>query len=230
MTKSIDELNKEMEEARAKYDLAVAEARKVKEAEEKKLRNEAQAKKVLIARERYSVYANCLIEELKKAGYTDAEWAFRDGDGEPRTWNIQPNIYPKGQKGQEDWVRIQFAESYGNYGSKDVIYVGGYERTRFPLKKDGTFNYKGIVAKFVQKENVRIVEKQERIKKNNLLDTNERLAKSIRERFGIDSYSGIVRANQYTEGKVLITIKASLEEAEAIAMLTALRDAGIELK
>lgn len=228
MTQTLAELKEQAEEAARKLQEAVAEERRIqREAEEA----ERDAERRIKRDEKRLVWlghAEKVVAELRNIGYEDAACGFRKDIAE---WSEYPTIAPNGNI--EGWHRndIAFEETYsGSYHSSrtnTVIGVGGYPSTKYPMKKDGTFSYAIIAKKFKDLEDARIAKSLEMDKKEARRTKNCAIADRVKANFGIYEYSSIVKNSEHEDGKVVITLSATLTEEEANRFLKLAVESGL---
>lgn len=226
MTQTIDELNKQVQEAQRKLVEAQQEQRRAalaaKEEAERIKREEANK----VTRAANLIHAQRIVDELKKVGYPDATcgWA-KDSD------SVYPLIGAHGKLDKWDatGLRLESANA-GYYRNNPVLRaaVGRYgETVYYPMRKDCTLNYAAIAAKYAEKANINHERTVARVQKANRVERNIAIAQRIRERFGLREYGDTVRPAEYTEDAVKLTITATLSEADAIALLDAIKATGL---
>ena len=90
----------------------------------------------------------------------------------------------------------------------------------------GSFNYDKIALALIGYT----ASKRRELKERSVYDTNEVLAKSLKEELGLKDYSGAIRGSKHTEGRVVfsVNIAASMTPDRARELFNALKEFGLQ--
>ena len=223
MEQTVEELQAQAREIELKLIAIQEEKRRLERLEYEKEQEAIRQAAVARTRETNSCYAGAIIAELIKAGYPKATWKW-ESDTDTRFI-----INPYGDDKNWHQNQITLGEIYTGYSGKPkpVIEVGRWPTTKFPLKKDGTFNYEGIVKKFLDKETQITAETKASNEKEARRTKNTAIADRVKTHFGISHYSDTIRNSEYEDGKVIVKLFATLTEDEATKFMDAIIATGL---
>jgi hypothetical protein len=137
---------------------------------------------------------------------------------------------------------IDVSMRYGSYIRRDgiaaVVFGGEHEpygrgtKAHYRADKPEGLKVENIAARAVEFAGHRLQMNAYEAERKAKLNTNEPLAKGLLAEFGFEDYRDVVEGSTSEEGRVHLKIKASLTNItpeRARAILTALRDLGVEL-
>jgi len=199
-TKSIEQIQQEVDQAQQKareaeqaLKVAKEEALKVERENAEKLAEAKRKEEHEVFQDKWMPVAEKIAAELRKAGFAKAIATRMEYTGHSRSY---PAIYPHGERTYGK-LNIQFADVYG--GSTYRRYICGTriqvsksysDKKIYPQRKDGTFNIEKIVETASQYHSSLIA--QEAAKKRTLdaqASNKERMVR-LTDEFGVLPYEG----------------------------------------
>lgn len=228
---TLDELKKQAELAAQALAQAEAEARRTAEEAKAEARRAKEIEKRDATRLANQVHAEAIVKALKAHGFDKAAYSW-----EVSEWVTSPKLTVDNT---ERWnaVRIEFTSNYSGgsyYNSHEtpVILVeaaNSYRQSgaRYPIRKDGTFNYEKIALKAVELDSIAEKVQDERTKKENNRRLSRAIAEKLQAQFGLESYWGPVKESEYHADRVNFKVDKSLTEDQAAQMLELMSKLGL---
>lgn len=227
---TLDELKKQAEEAAQALAQAEAEARRTAEEAKAAARRAKEIEKRDATRLANQVHAEAIVKALKAHGFDKAAYSW-----EVAEWATSPKLTVDNT---ERWnaVRIGFTSNYsGSYynshGTPAILVEAdnAYRQSgaRYPIRKDGTFNYEKIALKAVELDAVAQNVQDERTRKENNRKQSRAIAEKLQARFGLESYWGPVKESEYHADRVNFKINKNLTEDQAAQMLELMSKLGL---
>lgn len=220
MEKTIEQLEQELAQARAK---AAEAARAEREAKARKEREERLQKLTEANLEAYNSHykadADAIVAAVAKLGYTLSYEA-------P---NFERSYLPKFDS---FLIRFTMTNQYSGRSGKPAVRVEMLESPRtYPLKQDNTFSIDKIAASFAEAVAQRQARDERREQSANRYKINEAMRKEIIRELDLSAWTSIVNTSRYYDNAVEVRLNfGKLSKDRAIELMKAVREMGFELR